>query len=60
MQTVRSVLAHVGLISAVQTTGADTWKKQALYHMPGWLTLAEQVQTPYPVITTNTYMKDAQ
>ena len=27
-------------------TGADTWKKQALYHMPGWLTLAEQVQTP--------------
>ena len=26
-------------------TGTDTWKKQALYHMPGWLTFAEQVQT---------------
>ena len=28
-------------------TGADTWKKRALYHMSGWLTLAEQVQTHY-------------
>ena len=25
----------------------DTWQEQALHHMPGWLTLAEQVQTPY-------------
>ena len=41
-----SVLAFVGLISAVQAL-VQTWKKQALYHMPGWLTLAEQVQTPY-------------
>ena len=26
-------------------TGADTWKRQAFYHMPGWPILAEQVQT---------------
>ena len=30
-----SVSAYVGLISAVHNTGADTWQKQALYHMPG-------------------------
>ena len=28
-------------------SGKDTCTKQALYHMPGWLTLAEQVQAPY-------------
>ena len=36
---------HVGLISA--DTGADTWKKQALHHMPGWRTLAKRIQTRY-------------
>ena len=41
-----SVSAYVGLISAVQTLEQTHGKKQALYHMPGWLTLAEQVQTP--------------
>ena len=41
LQTARSVSDYVGLDSAVQTL------EQASYHMPGWLTLAEQVQIPY-------------
>ena len=36
--------AQCGLHQCNADTGADTWKKQALYHMPGLLTLAEQVQ----------------
>ena len=40
--------ASVGFISAERAdTGAETWKKQAFYRMPRWLTFAEQVQTPY-------------
>ena len=37
-----SVSAYVGLISAVQALEQTHGKKQALYHMPGWLTLTEQ------------------
>ena len=36
-----------GLPQCSADSGADTSKKQALYHIPGWLTLTEQVQTPY-------------
>ena len=30
----------------IADTGADTWQKQTLYYMPGWLRLTEQVQPP--------------
>ena len=42
-----SVSANVGLISALQTRCHSHGKKQPLYHIPGWLTLAEPVQTPH-------------
>ena len=29
-------------------TGADTWQKQALYHMPGWLTLTKASAATLP------------
>ena len=48
-----SASIYVGLISTIQTlSGADTWKKQALYHMCGWLTFAAQVQTSIDCILT--------
>ena len=49
LQTVHSVSAYVSMWprQCNADAGADAWKKQALYHMPWCLTLAEQVQTPY-------------
>ena len=49
LQTGRAVWAYLGLrvISAVQTLDQTHGKNHAFYHMPGWLILAGQVQTPY-------------
>ena len=33
-------------------TGADTWQKQALYHMPGWLTLKKMCKCMHCRSTT--------
>ena len=34
-------------LSFTADTRADTSKEQAFYHMPGWLTIAEHMQTHY-------------
>ena len=43
-----SVSAYVGFISAVQTLEQTHSEEQALYHMPGWLTLTKASTATLP------------